>query len=143
MVCTQLCHKVGKKVNIDSDVIFYNMRQSEIGDYSGIGMKSYIGLVRIGRHVMIGPELMALSRNHRIADLKKPMREQGRKADRRIVIEDDVWIGGRVILLPGISVGRGAVVGAGSVVTKDVPPFSIVAGNPAKIVGKRTERKDD
>ena len=54
-----------------------------------------------------------------------------------IIIEDDVWIGARVIILPGRRIGRGSIVGAGSVITKDVEPFSIVGGNPAQVVGWR------
>ena len=54
-----------------------------------------------------------------------------------IVIEDDVWIGARVIILKGVTIGKGSIIGAGSVVTKDVEPYSIVGGNPAKLIRKR------
>lgn len=59
-----------------------------------------------------------------------------------IVVEDDVWIGMRVIILSGVKIGKGSIIGTGSVVTKDVEPFTIVAGNPAKIIKKRFEDKD-
>jgi maltose O-acetyltransferase len=65
------------------------------------------------------------------------MREQGKSKDRVITIENDVWIGARVIILPGIKINSGSIIGAGSVVTGDIPPFSIAAGNPAKIIRKR------
>ena len=61
------------------------------------------------------------------------MIEQGFAEYKPVIISNDVWIGGRVIILPGISVGEGAIVAAGAVVTKDVPSYSIVAGNPAVI----------
>jgi maltose O-acetyltransferase len=65
------------------------------------------------------------------------MVEQGYEGTRPIVIEDDVWIGARVTILGGVNIGTGAVIGAGSVVTKNVPPYAIVAGNPAKLIRYR------
>lgn len=138
-VLKKLFRYVGKNVNIEPKVIFYNMSESEIGDSSGIGMYSYIGTVKIGCDVMIGEELAAISMNHEFSDVEKPMREQGFKNDKPIIIEDNVWIGTRVILLPGVRIGRGSIIGAGSVVTKDVPPYSVVAGNPAVVVRSRME----
>ena len=110
------------------------MSNSKIGDCSGIGMNSYIGLVKIWKNVMIGPELFAISRNHEFEDISVSMAKQGKRKDQPIIIEDDVWIGARVIILPGITIGTGSIVGAGSVVTKNVAPFSIVAGNPATVI---------
>jgi maltose O-acetyltransferase len=136
-ICKRLFASFGKKVNIEPKVIFFNMSQSEIGDYSGIGMRSYVGTVKIGRDVMIGEEFMAYSRNHEFKDVSLPMRMQGWQEDRPIIIEDDVWIGARVTILPGVKIGRGAIIGAGSVVTSDIPPYCIVAGNPARIIRSR------
>lgn len=138
-ICKRLFIKFGKKVNIEPNVIFYNISQSEIGDYSGIGMRSYIGTVKIGANVMIAPELIAITRNHEFRDTEIPMIKQGKQEDRPIIIEDDVWIGARVIILPGITIGTGVVIGAGSVVTKDVSPYSILAGNPAIVIGSRKQ----
>jgi maltose O-acetyltransferase len=132
-----LFKKFGEKVNIEPKVIFFNLSESEIGDYSGIGMYSYVGTVKIGRDVMIGEELIAISRNHAHESTETPMRLQGFQTDRPITIENDVWIGSRVILLPGITVGKGSIIGAGSVVTKNVSPYTIVAGNPATVIRKR------
>jgi maltose O-acetyltransferase len=67
------------------------------------------------------------------------MRLQGYKDSQPVVIEDDVWLGARVIILPGIRVGHGAVIGAGAIVTKDVPPFAICVGNPARVIRYRNE----
>jgi maltose O-acetyltransferase len=136
-ILKRLFKSFGKNVNIEPKVIFFNMSESEIGDNSGIGMCSYIGTMKIGRDVMIGEELMAISRNHEFVSTEIPMRLQGFQKDRPITIEDDVWIGARVTILPGIIVGKGSIIGAGSVVTKAVPPDTVVAGNPAKIIRKR------
>jgi len=131
--------RFGTNVTIEPKIFFYNMSESEIGDNSGIGIGSYIGTVKIGRDVMIGEELIVISQNHEFGDLRTPMWKQGWKKDQPVVIEDDVWIGSRVILLPGVKVGKGSIVAAGSIVTKEVPPYTIVGGNPAREIRKRTQ----
>jgi maltose O-acetyltransferase len=136
-VLKRLFKSFGRKVNIEPKVIFYNLSESEIGDHSGIGMYSYVGTVKIGRDVMIGEELIAISRNHEFSSTEIPMRLQGFQKDQPITIEDDVWVGTRVTILPGVTVGKGSIIGAGAVVTKDVPPYCIAAGNPAKIIRSR------
>lgn len=136
-VLKRLFKKFGKNVNIEPKVIFFNLSESEIGDDSGIGMYSYIGTVKIGRDVMIGEELIAISKNHEFRDINIPMWKQGWQQDRPIIIEDDIWIGSRVTILPGVKIGKGVIVGAGSVVTKNVTPYTIVAGNPAREIRKR------
>ncbi len=136
-VLKRLFKSFGKNVNIEPKVIFSNLSECEIGDHSGIGMNSCIGTVKIGRDVMIGEELIAISRNHEFSSREIPMRLQGFQQDLPITIEDDVWIGTRVILLPGIIIGKGAVVGAGSVVTKNVPSYAVVAGSPARLIKNR------
>ncbi|MEW6417030.1 MAG: DapH/DapD/GlmU-related protein [Nitrospirota bacterium] len=112
-----------------------------IGEYSSINHNSSIlfsGGVFIGKYVMIGPNVVITSGGHRFDDISIPMRFQECYFE-RIVIEDDVWIGALSVILPGIQIGKGAVVGAGSVVTRDVEPFSIVAGNPARVLNDRME----
>ena len=89
--------------------------------------------VRIGNHVMIGPAVQIYTAAH---DLQAEARIQGWEVAKPIVIEDNVWIGGGAILLPGISIGRNAVVGAGAVVPRSVPANAVVAGNPARVIRK-------
>lgn len=87
--------------------------------------------VRIGNHVMIGPNVQIYTAAHL---LQAEPRNQGLEEARPIVIEDNVWIGGAAILLPGVTIGRNAVVGAGAVVTRDVPANAVVAGSPARVI---------
>ncbi|WP_201774068.1 sugar O-acetyltransferase [Demequina oxidasica] len=89
------------------------------------------GLVTIGDNVLIGPDARLYTPNHP-ADLD--LRRAGWEIGLPITIEDDVWLGGSVVICPGVSIGRGSIVGAGSVVTKDVPPGVIAGGNPAKVL---------
>src|SRR5512139_311062 len=89
--------------------------------------------VHIGHHVMIGPAVQIYTAAHH---LQVETRNQGLEVAKPIVIEDNVWIGGGAILLPGVRIGRNAVVGAGAVVPRDVPPNTVVAGNPARVIRK-------
>lgn len=128
----------GKNVNIEQGARFSSAVR--LGDNSGIGINARVEAhVTIGNDVMMGPDCMLFTANHAFSDLSVPMRLQGHEAPRPIVIEDDVWIGARVIILPGVRVGRGSIIGAGSVVTADVPPYSIVGGNPARLIRSRKE----
>ena len=126
----------GKNVNIEKGASFDS--RVSLGDNSGIGVNAFVSAyVTIGNDVMMGPDCMLFTSNHSMSDLTTPMWKQSPAEPRPIVIEDDVWIGARVIILPGVRVGTGSVIGAGSVVTHDVDPYSIVGGNPAKLIRYR------
>lgn len=122
----------GKNVNIEHGAIISS--SLSIGDNSGIGIDCVCGgMLTIGRDVMMGPECVIFSRNHEFHDTECPMRLQGYQAPGECVIGDDVWIGRRVMILPNIHIGSHSIIGAGSIVTKDVPEWAIVAGNPAVV----------
>jgi maltose O-acetyltransferase len=140
-LCKPLFKKFGENVDIGSRVEFFNVRNSEIGDNSGIGAHSSMGTVKIGNYVMMGTYCLIISQNHRFKNLTVPMSQQGFQEDEPVIIEDDVWIGSRVIILPGIRVGHGSIIGAGAVVTEDVEPYTIIGGNPAKVIGRRDESR--
>jgi acetyltransferase-like isoleucine patch superfamily enzyme len=91
----------------------------------------------IGDYVMIGPNTAILTKSHQHESTDIPMVKQGETEDRIPVIEDDVWIGRNAIILPGLRIGAGSIVGAGAVVTSDVPPYSVVGGVPARMIRKR------
>ena len=99
------------------------------------------GKVKIGNDVRIASHCMILGANHRFDDTTKPIGKQG-LIRRDIVIEDDVWIAGRVNIVAGVTIGHGSVVAAGAVVTHDVPPYSVVAGVPARVIKKRKEETE-
>ena len=136
--CKRIFDKCGKDVNVEHGADFGTGHGIEIGDNSGIGVNSLIGVVKIGKDVMMGPEVMIITKNHLYSDLTKPMRLQESETPCPVIIEDDVWIGARAIILPGRRIGKGAIVGAGAVVTKDVPAYAIVGGNPAVILKYRS-----
>ena len=98
------------------------------------------GHVTIGRKVMISPHVMMAAGNHTFERLDIPMMDQGNTLKGGIRIEDDVWIGAHAVILDGVTLGTGSIVAAGSIVTKTVSPYSIVAGVPARKVGDRCSR---
>lgn len=116
----------------------------EIGDNSGVGINALMhGTVIIGNDVMMGPDCVIYTTNHSFDRIDIPMNQQGFSREEAVIIENDVWIGGRVTILPGVHIGNGSIVGAGAVVTKDIPDYAIVGGNPAKIIRYRKERADE
>lgn len=105
-----------------------------IGDHTRIGIhNTIIGPVTIGNHVNLAQGITVTALNHNFSDLNKRIDEQG-ISTQPVTISDDVWIGANAVILPGVTIGQHAVVAAGAVVTKDVPPYSIVAGIPAKVI---------
>lgn len=139
-ICFSGWNKNQQELDINIERHVQLSRQATIGKRSGIGERSILsGIVTIGKDVMIGPELMCYTTNHETTRTDIPMIDQGFSKTRPITIGDDVWIGSRVIILGGVNVGNGAVIGAGSVVTHDVPPYSVVGGNPARIIKSRKQ----
>jgi maltose O-acetyltransferase len=138
-----LAGKIFKRVGLDtkvhSSVYFGSGVNVELGDFSSLNHGAWISNdTVIGRDVMMGPYVMMLSGSHNFERLDIPMREQGAPDRRPIIIGDDVWIGAKTIILPGVCVGSHSIIGAGSVVTKDVAPYSIIGGSPAKLIKMRS-----
>ena len=105
-----------------------------IGDHTRIGLhNTIIGPVEIGSHVNLAQGITVTALNHNFDNTEKRIDEQGVSTN-PVTIEDDVWIGANAVILPGVTIGNHCVVAAGAVVTKDVPPHSLVAGVPAKVI---------
>jgi maltose O-acetyltransferase len=126
----------GRNINVEKGAWF--SPNISIGDNSGIGVNCFLNSgTRIGKNVMMGPEVHVYTSNHRHERIDVPMIEQGYENARTVIIEDDVWIGAKAIILPGVRIGKGSIIGAGSIVTKDVAAYSVAAGNPAKVIKQR------
>ena len=117
------------------------------GENTYVGHDSYLNAfctildnneVHIGNHVMIGPAVQLYTAAHL---LQAHARVAGWEVTKPIVIEDNVWIGGRAVVLPNVTIGSNAVVGAGAVVTRDVPTNTVVAGNPARVMRQIDQRR--
>ena len=138
-LCKMIFNYVGKNVNIQKGVYFGKGNKISIGDFSGIGENSRLAQadeIIIGNDVLIGQELMVITQNHNFSDKNQLIRKQG-GTTKPVIIGNNVWIGARVIILPGVTIGDGAVIAAGSVVVKNISPFSICGGVPAKIIKDR------
>ena len=105
-----------------------------IGDYTRIGLgNTIIGPATIGHHVNLAQNVTVTGLNHNYQDADKRIDEQG-VSTRPVTIEDDVWVGANAVILPGVTLGKHSVVAAGSVVSRSVPPYSVCAGSPAKVI---------
>ncbi len=110
-----------------------------IGNNVGIAQNCFIqvrGRVIIGSDVMFGPNVSIFSENHGFTDLDIPMISQSTTRG-TVIIENDVWLGTRSIILAGVRIGKGSIIAAGALVNRDIPPYSIVAGVPAKVIKSR------
>ena len=131
--------KVGKRVVYYSGVWISTGKNLRLGDDVDVAKGVYItthGGVSIGNRVLIGYRTQIISANHVVPANQGRIFNSGHDY-KPVLIDDDVWIGANCVICPGVHIGKGAVVGAGSVVTHDVAAFSIVGGVPAKMIKKR------
>ncbi len=108
-----------------------------IGDRTRIGLGcTLIGPVKVGNDVRIAQNVVLSGLNHKYEDDSVPISEQGVTTN-NIIVEDETWIAANCVVLPGVTIGKHAVVSAGSIVRRNVPAYSVVSGNPAKVIKKR------
>lgn len=127
------CKSVGDTVKLRMPMMVYDPKNFTIGNEVDIGENCHIranGGVRLGNRVLIASHVVITSRGH-----PKALPRYGVTEDGPVSIADDVWIGAGAIILPGVSIGEGSIVGAGAVVTRDVPPYTVVGGVPARPIG--------
>lgn len=136
ILASQMLAKAGKNINIEKGASF--SRNVTLGHNSGIGYKCEVAPgTTIGDNVMMGPEVIIFNVNHSFSRTDIPMCQQGFQKEKNVTIGNDVWIGRRVMILPGVTIGDGCIIGAGAVVSRDIEPYSIAVGNPATVVKKR------
>jgi acetyltransferase-like isoleucine patch superfamily enzyme len=131
--------KIGRNTYIMKNCMILNPSNIELGSDVCINYGTQLsghGKLKIGNDVLVGPNCQLMTSNHGYSDLKTPIGKQPLVIG-KIIIEDDVWLGANVVVLPDVTIGGGSIVGANAVVTKDVPPMSVVAGVPAKLIKKR------
>lgn len=131
--------KCGDNVKFDRSCILGDPDQIEIGNDVYIGGGAYFwakGGLKIGNNISFGPRVNIHTVNHRW-EKATSIPYDGCSIKRPVVIEDNVWVGGHVTIIPGVTIGEGAIVAMGSVVVKNVEPCTIVGGNPAKVIKRR------
>ncbi|NRB37444.1 MAG: acyltransferase [Pseudomonadales bacterium] len=128
----------GEKVVVKSKCYFGNGDRLSVGARSQMGQNARLGgTITIGEDVLMGPEVVMMATSHAFDRVDIPINQQGSSVEQPIVIGDDVWIGTRAIILPGVQIGSHSIVAAGSVVTKSCEPYSIIGGTPAKLIKMR------
>lgn len=142
------CIKIGKNCEVLGSLLSMENGKIEIGNYTEIRASSFVGSVesiKIGSYVIISNNVRIFDNNNHPTEpeTRKEMCKNGfygeawrwtHSEHKPVIIEDNVWIGEKSTILKGVTIGEGAVIGCNSVVTKDIPPYSLAAGNPAKVV---------
>lgn len=135
---------LGRKIMLEYDPSANIERHARFGKQCSIGRGSSIGVkcelygpVEIGNDVMMGPEVVVYTSGHEHSRKDIPMIQQGSTYDKKVVIKDDCWIGRRVIIMPGVTIEKGCIIGAGAVVTRNTEPYGIYGGVPAKRIKDR------
>ncbi|HAT64752.1 MAG TPA: acyltransferase [Flavobacteriaceae bacterium] len=127
-----------KNSKFEHGVYISDARNLKIGKYVRINENVFLqGKITIGDYALIAPNVAIYTQEHVHQDVSLPVVKQGALTHKEVVLKDNVWLGRNVVVLPGITIGEGAIVGANSVVTKDVVPFTIVGGVPAKLIRER------
>jgi maltose O-acetyltransferase len=139
-----MAQECGKQVIVKQRCYVGTGSTLRVGNNAQLGQNARIDQeVTIGDNVVMGPDVVIMTNAHRFDEPGTPIRLQGAQSTRPVSLGNDVWLGTRVIILPGVCVGDGAVVGAGSVVTRDVPAYAVVAGVPARVLRWRGHRESE
>jgi maltose O-acetyltransferase len=136
--------RLGERTIVQAGMRVTNPEKVSIGAHCNFAQGVFItggGGVTIGDWVGFGPDVKIWSVSHRFDDPDRPWLQQGWET-KPVVIEDDVWLGANVFVMPGITIGKGAIVSACALVNKSIPAFALVAGNPARVVGWRKRPVD-
>lgn len=126
-----------KESEFQNNIYIGDGSKVQIGEFCRINENVFLQGAAIGDYVMIAPNVTILSKSDQYSSTDIPMIQQGETDEILPVIEDDVWIGRNAIIMPGICIGKGSVVAAGAVVTKNVEPYSVVGGVPARLIKRR------
>ena len=139
--CKRIFKKSGRNLQAHRQARFGTGRNLSIGDDSNLGVNAFVntrGGVTIGDNVMMGPDVIILTGRHTFDSLDLPIQNQP-TTYAPVEIGNDVWLGTRVVVIAGVKIGDGCVVGANSVVTKDIPPYSVAVGVPVRVVKNRQQ----
>lgn len=146
-----ICNTCGENVRFAKGFSAIGYENIEIGNNVTFGINGRFvtsrAKIKIGNYVMFGPNVTVITGDHRIDKMDVPMMsltdsDKNSEDDQDVIIEGDNWIGANAIILKGVRVGEEAVIAAGSVVTKNVPPLAVVGGVPAKVIKYRGEKNE-
>ena len=136
--CKHIFKHCGENVNIERGAHFGTGVDISLDDFACLGIDCKVpSNLTMGREVMMGPSCVILERNHKFDRTDIPMGRQGNTERMPVVIEDDVWIGCQVLIMPGRTIKKGSIIAGGCVLCKDFPEYSIVGGNPSRLIRSR------
>ena len=139
VLCKNIFECIGHNVLIKRNAYFGDGRKIRIGDNSQIGINCVMDNdISIGRDVVMGPDVIIYSSSHEYRNIELPINQQGMMSHRPVKIGDNVWIGARCIILPGVTIGNNCIIGAGTVVTKNVPDNVVFCGQEGKVIKVRS-----
>jgi maltose O-acetyltransferase len=142
LVVKRIIRSCGDDVWVPDRCYFGDGTRLSVGARSLIGQNARLnGDITLGNDVMLGQDVVMMAVSHRYDRLDVPIIAQGAAEERPIVVGDGAWIGTRAIILPGVEIGHDSIVAAGAVVSRSCPPYSIVAGVPAKVIKDRRTRE--
>lgn len=138
-LCKRILNHCGENVVVKNKCYIGDGSKLKVGSNSQLGQNCRLGgPITLGNNVMMGPDVVIMGVTHDISDITKPMIDPSNPSfENPVVIGDNVWIGTRVIILPGVKIGSNSIIGAGAVVTKSFEPNSILGGVPARFIKKR------
>lgn len=136
----KILNECGQKIVVKNKCYFGNGSRLKVGDYTQLGQNARLtGEISLGSYIMMGPDVIIMAVTHDVSDLSKNMIDPTNPSiEDPVVIGDNVWIGTRVIILPGVTIGKNSIVGSGAVVTKSFPENSVIGGVPAKLLKTRS-----
>lgn len=139
LICKNIFDTCGVNVNIEKRAWFGSGSNIKIGDNSGIGINCRIHKnTVIGKNVMMGSNCYMLESTHLFDRTDIPMIDQGKKSNRdQVIVEDDVWIGREVMIIGSKTIKQGSIIGARCLLTKNYPEYSIIGGNPSRLIRSR------
>lgn len=127
-----------KNSKFENGIYISDARDIEIGNFVRINENVFLqGNIKIGDYVMIAPGVSIYTKTHNYHDINTPMVLSGESKTKKVIIENDVWIGRNAVVMPGVKIGRGSIIGANAIVNKSVAPNSIMGGVPARLIRKR------
>ena len=136
----KLFKKTGENITIKHGAYFGDGSKIVMGEYSQLGIDCKVeNDLIMGDYVLMGPEVIIYSSMHEYNNLEIPIMMSGAKEKKPVVIGNDVWIGARSIIMPGVKIGNHVIIGSGAVVTHDIPDYAVVGGVPAKIIKYRNK----
>lgn len=136
--CKHIFKSCGRNVNIERGAYFGTGVDIRIGNNSGLGINCWVpNNLTIGSDVIMGPNVTILDRNHEFKRTDVSIGSQGSTERKPTIIENDVWIGCQVLMMPGRTIKQGSIIAGGCVLCKDFPEYSIVGGNPSRLIRSR------